>query len=330
MRQKKRQKAPEVVPAEKSLVERRPDLAGAAEDFAKKSLSESSHKATAADWKVFSEWCADQGVQSMPATASTAASFLVDQAKTKKLATLNRYRATVGKLHKLSKHPSPFADEGVKAVMEGICREKGVKQHQKAPVSLDLAASAAGTRDHAILLLGLATSCRGAELCGLDVSSIKFTDRGLEVDVRKSKTDQHGVGRTVAVPRLDGQPALCPTRAVRAWLAELPPGDGPLFRGFLRNGKPTLRRLGPKTVNRIVKDTAEAAGLDRKDFGAHSLRAGYVTMAREAEQDWSTIMEQTGHKRIETVKRYDRGARDAFKSSKVADVFEYASKKTPK
>ena len=51
------------------------------------------------------------------------------------------------------------------------------------------------------------------------------------------------------------------------------------------------------------------SSLDAADLGAHSLRAGYVTEA---------------HKRLETTQRYARGTVDAFKSSKVEQVFKAA------
>lgn len=314
------------------LVERRPDLFDEAEAFAKASLSKSTRRAIKGDWQVFEEWCAAQRVQAMPASSETAAAFLTEQARTKKVATLMRYRATVGKLHRLKGHPSPFASEHVKAIVAGIRRVKGVVQHRKEPLTLALAGAyqtgRTAIRDRAIVLFGLATSFRGQELCALNVDDLEWVAEGVIVHQRRSKTDQEGAGRAVGVPFLGTD--FCPVRALSEWLELLKDEHGPLFRGYLCNGKIGGRRMCPISINLIVKRVAEGANLDPKSFGAHSLRAGYVTEARRAGLDWASIMAQTGHKRVETAQRYDRGTIDPFQASKVERVFTAASKRLEK
>jgi len=53
--------------------------------------------------------------------------------------------------------------------------------------------------------------------CRLDVADVRFEKRGAVVTLRRSKTDQGGTGREVAVPLLHTE-ALCPVYALRAWL----------------------------------------------------------------------------------------------------------------
>ncbi len=308
-----------------TLAERRPDLADEADGFASASLSDATKRAIKFDWQVFADWCAAHGFQAMPASIDTAAGFVVDQARSKKLATLLRYRATIGKLHKLKGFPSPFADARVKAVIEGIRRKKGVTQNGKQPMTIIVASELDNVRDRAIVLFGLATSFRGKELCSLDIEDLKWVDAGVIVTLRRSKTDQQGRGRPIGVPRVGG--ASCPVAALEAWLAMSGETAGPVFRGFLSNGKVGKRRLTAVTINLTVKSVAAAAGFDPDSFGAHSLRAGYVTEARKAGLTWEAIMEQTGHKRIETVNRYDRGTIDPFKASRVAEVFSTKKRK---
>jgi integrase len=55
-----------------------------------------------------------------------------------------------------------------------------------------------------------------------------------------------------------------------------------------------------------------AAGLDASTFGAHSLRAGYITTAAERGADLARIMDQSGHRDPKTVVGYIRRA-NAFK-----------------
>ena len=46
---------------------------------------------------------------------------------------------------------------------------------------------------------------------------------------------------------------------------------------------------------RIIKDCVAAMGLDAKNFGGHSLRAGYVTTAASRGLPMWAIKRQTGH-----------------------------------
>ncbi len=48
-----------------------------------------------------------------------------------------------------------------------------------------------------------------------------------------------------------------------------------------------------------------AVGLDPKDYGGHSLRAGLATAAAAGKGECA-IMAQTGHKSVERVRRYIR------------------------
>lgn len=57
---------------------------------------------------------------------------------------------------------------------------------------------------------------------------------------------------------------------------------------------------------------ATAAGLDASTFGAHSLRAGSITIAAERGADLARIMDQSGHRDTRTVVGYIRRV-DAFK-----------------
>lgn len=112
-------------------------------------------------------------------------------------------------------------------------------------------------------------------------------------------------------------------RAVDAWLAVTDRDRGPLFVGFLgKTGRLRDTHLTSQCVGDIVKEAVTKIGLNPAVFGGHSLRAGYVTTARKRGIDWGTIMEQTGHRRIETVKLYARYTPDLFQATRVRDIFD--------
>jgi site-specific recombinase XerC len=57
-----------------------------------------------------------------------------------------------------------------------------------------------GARDRALILLGFAGAFRRSELVGLDLEDCAFGKDGLTVTLRRSKTDQQGVGRKIGIP----------------------------------------------------------------------------------------------------------------------------------
>jgi hypothetical protein len=77
-------------------------------------------------------------------------------------------------------------------------------------------------------------------------------------------------------PNLRGHHA-CPVKAVKAWIAATGITEGPLFRPVAKGGRLLGQRLTDKSVCDIVKAYAGRLGLKEADFGAHSLRAGFLT-----------------------------------------------------
>ncbi len=78
------------------------------------------------------------------------------------------------------------------------------------------------------------------------------------------------------------------------------------LRVRVRKGKTDQEGRAPRSPSRT------AAGLDASTFGAHSLRAGYITTAAERGADLARIMDQSGHRDPRTVVGYIRRA-NAFK-----------------
>jgi integrase len=99
-------------------------------------------------------------------------------------------------------------------------------------------------RNKAIILLGFAGGFRRSEIVALNVSDLAFESGSLRVTLRRSKTDQEGVGRTIAI--MPGEnPTTCAVAAVRAWLkaADLEhDGDNPVFRMVRGCGVESLAR----------------------------------------------------------------------------------------
>jgi integrase len=135
---------------------------------------------------------------------------LTDLSKTHMGSTLYRRLSGISQAHQAAGHrPSPTRDPQVRLPFQGIRRTLGAAPDQNNPATtaevramieqLDLRALS-GARDRALLLVGFAGAFRRSELVSLDVGDVAFSADGLVVQLRRSKTDQEGVGRKVGLP----------------------------------------------------------------------------------------------------------------------------------
>jgi integrase len=255
-----------------------------------------------------------------PATPEVVAEYLAKFAGLLSIATLQHRLIAVHQAHAERGLESPVRDRLVKQTMQGIRRTFGVAQRRvRALVKddlLELLVMVAkqkplkAARDKAILLLGFAGAFRRSELVALNVEDITPHAHGIELLIRRSKTDQEGAGRTVFIPLAKSE-ERCPVRALQHWLELAGIGVGPLFRRIDRHGHLiSSRALTAQSVALIVKSAvAGSKGLEAaKLVSGHSLRAGFVTEAASAGLQTSVIMGQTGHKSMEMVLRYIRPA----------------------
>ena len=130
-----------------------------------------TQRAYAGDWRRFTAWCQEHGRAALPADVLTLAAFVTSLAEAgKKVATIQRHCAAVSKAHQLAGFPSPTDDRQFKTLLEGISREKGVRQKQAPAFTLAYFKRVLqgidterpdGVRDRALLLLGLAGASPG-------------------------------------------------------------------------------------------------------------------------------------------------------------------------
>jgi site-specific recombinase XerD len=288
-------------------------LHDAARDYIRASKADSTRRAYRSDWQHFDTWCLAHGFVSMPAEVSTVALYVSALAEDRKVATIGRSLAAISQAHQSAGYATPTTTAAVRAVMAGIRRAKGTAPTTKAPaLTDDIRAMVAatppnllGTRDRALLLVGFAGAFRRSEMVALDREDVETTRDGLVVTIRRSKTDQDGAGRKIAIP-YGSNPETCPVRALEAWLAALGIATGALFRPVNRHGRMQPGRLSGFAVALVVKRYAAAAGLDPAKYAGHSLRAGLATAAAIGGASERSIMNQTGHRSTAMVPRYIR------------------------
>jgi integrase len=230
-----------------------------------------------------------------------------------KAGSVSRRVSAIAAVHTSAGHDSPTTKAAVKLCLAGIRRALGVRQIGKAPtLTGDIAAMLShvpagllGVRDRAMLLVGFAGAFRRSELVALQVEDLTFTEDGVKILIRKSKTDQDGAGQTVAITRGVN---MCPVDALKAWLTAANITTGPIVRAASRNGLLQERAVTDQVVALRVKKYAAAAGLDARKYAGHSLRAGLVTQAAVNGVSELSIMRTTRHKSSAMVQRYIRDA----------------------
>ncbi|WP_046801744.1 site-specific integrase [Agrobacterium sp. LC34] len=167
-------------------------------------------------------------------------------------------------------------------------------------------------RDRAILMVAFASGGRRrSEIAGLRVEQlreeppIEVADGSplpsLAIHLGRTKTTS---GEEDEVVYLTGRPV----EALNAWLAAAKIDKGSVFRGIGRWGTVSRRALDPQSVNAILKQRAEMAGLAPGEFSAHGLRSGYLTEAANRGIPLPEAMEQSRHRSIQQASSYYNSA----------------------
>lgn len=309
-----------LVPAASAAAPTTTEVLASAAAYVVASSALRTRRAYASDWADFSRWAdasapaalfRDQYARArelLPASIEVTVAYLAHLAdKGLKVSTITRRAAAIAFAHRRAGFPPPTAAEPVKAVLRGIRRQLGSAVEQKAPATARALSKLVrqcpdtqqGIRDRAVLLIGFAAALRRSEIAALEIDDITYTPDGIVVRIRRSKTDQDGEGATIPIPVGS---KLKPVDALNAWLATRKEDLGASLFGIC-----------DATVALIVKRYARKAKLDPTMFSGHSLRAGFVTSALEHGADLFKVMDVTRHRRVETLREYDRRAK-AFKN----------------
>ena len=278
-----------------------------------------TRRAYASRLKRFFTWCQAEGVSTVfPTSPEVLAAYvasLADNGATP--ATVEQTLAAIAAAHRAEGAPSPTETLLVKKTLKGYRREHGAAPTSRKDaatvevVRMLLAATARddspkNIRDAAIISLGFTGAFRRSELSALDIEDLKWTVRSSEeiliLNVRRSKTDQEAQGMQKAIfPGRDE--AASPTALLKRWLSLVEPQEGPLFRRVLKSGQVTDERLSAQSMRLVVLQAASVAGLSL-DLSAHSLRIGFVTTAIRQGKTERSIMNQTGHRSVQTLRGY--------------------------
>ena len=296
------------------------DLLDGLNDLYENTDNENTQRTYEAGWKQFQAFAARLGFDALPAPPEGVVLWIQHLAQEGYAPSTIETRLTaVAVRHTNEGHRPPTSDPRVKDVQKRHRKASGHSTDKVKPILMkhlramhfatDPEADAnrmKALRDRALLYIGFGGGFRRSELVSLRVEDLDTVEGGAVLHLRRSKTDQEGTGRPVAIPdEVPGLP-VDPLTALNLWLDAAGLESGPLFRGVDRWGNVRDSGLSGQAVYNIVKQRMEAIGEDASEYGAHSLRAGFVTQAYMDNVGEQETAQQTGHKKMDTLRGYQR------------------------
>jgi integrase len=238
-------------------------------------------------------------------------------------ATVRRRLANWSTLNKWRGLDGAFASPPLKSAIRLAVRAVPRARHRKSAraVTGDVLAKLLATceseslrdlRDRAILMVAFASGGRRrSEIAGLRHEQLTVEPPidvpdgpplpSLALHLGRTKTTS---GEQEEVVYLTGRPV----EALNDWMVVARIESGSIFRGIGRWGTVSKRALDPQSINAILKQRAEMAGLDPGEFSAHGLRSGYLTEAANRGVPLPEAMEQSRHRSVQQASSYYNSA----------------------
>ena len=186
-------------------------------------LADNTRRVYGTQLKLFTDWCGDVGLRSLPAEPLTVARYLAARANAgASIATMRLVTSAIAKAHEWAKQESPCRDPGVRASLKGWGRRLAKPQRQSGALTADVLAvvrlTAVQPRRRG---RGIETPEQAAERANLDLALVAvLSDAGLRrseaavltwgdvvrwndgsgrITVVRSKTDAEAQGAVVAI-----------------------------------------------------------------------------------------------------------------------------------
>ena len=268
-----------------------------------------SIRAYRADWHDFLRFCDLRGLCALPASPEAVASYVQERMSAGlKSASIRRKMNSIGTIHRWSELPNPMHHPEVQLALRKMYRRLGRHSRQAYGLTAELidrlveatGDDMRGFRDRALLRLAHETLLRRQELVSLRVQDIHWrSDGSAALMLRRSKTDQDGIGRWIFAT---GKSA----HSVREWLKAAGHSSGLLFRGVTRSDTLT-ESLHPGYIAMRLKRLAQRAGLEKhvvQHISGHSPRVGGAQDLMLQGASLAQIMSAGGWKKTDTVMAY--------------------------
>jgi site-specific recombinase XerD len=267
-------------------------------------------RAYKSNFERFIEFCDEEKTCALPADHEYISKYIKKLSTGKlKSASIRIAVASISAIHRLNDHQDPTSLPNVKIELRRMHRILGRESKQAAGINSDLLEkmldttdnSLRGLRDRALLMTAYDSMCRRSELVSLMIEDtvIDTQNKTIKIKLRRSKTDQDGMGRWLYLSNKT-------QNALLAWINAANLIKGKLFRG-IKKGLQITDELSSAQVNRIYKLIATKSRLEDtvvKNISGHSMRVGAAQDLLVSGASLTLIMQRGRWSKADTVMRY--------------------------
>jgi len=265
-------------------------------------------RAYRSDFDQYQNWCLQNNLEPIPATAETMAMYVDYLSQTNKSATIRRRINSLGTVLKLSKNHDPTKDPEVILALKRMHRKIGRAQDQAKPLTKSLLNqllnncdnSIMGIRNQVLLRLGYETMRRRSELCAFKFEDVACAPNGKPIiRLNFSKTDQFGTGKVLPI----SEELL---NLLEKW-KEIVGDGGYILRSINKHGH-IGDSLNPASISTILKTLQEGlkSESNQQPLSGHSFRVGAALDLLEQGEPLEKIMLRGGWQTDSTAMKYLR------------------------
>jgi integrase len=265
-------------------------------------------RAYRSDFVQYQNWCLQNKLDAIPASADTTAMYVDYLSENNKSATIRRRINSLGTVLKLSKNHDPTKQPEVILALKRMHRKIGRAQEQATPLTKSLLNqllnncynSTMGIRNQVLLRLGYETMRRRSELCAFKFEDIDYAPNGKPIiRLNFSKTDQYGAGKALPI----SEELLC---ILGKWQG-IVGCKGYILRSINKHGH-IGDSLNPASVSTILKTLQEGlkTGSNQQPLSGHSFRVGAALDLLEQGEPLEKIMLRGGWQSDSTAMKYLR------------------------
>ena len=277
--------------------------------------SPSTIRAYRANFEVFIRYCEEKGTSPLPSQPETVTRFVAHLSNGHlQSASIRIAIVAIAAIHRLNRFDNPTKDPDVALEVRRMYRKLGRASKQALGVTQPILEkligvtddSLRGIRDRMLLLLAYDSLCRRSELVSLRVEDISNlnTDKGLQIRLRKSKTDPNAMGKWLHLSERT-------QRAIEDWINASGINEGFMIRRMTKHGGILPRGISGGHINRIYKRLAAEAKLDSKmieHISGHSMRVGSAQDLLNSGASMPMLMNRGRWTKTDTVMRYVENA----------------------
>ena len=265
-------------------------------------------RAYRSDFAQYHNWCLQNNLEPIPATADTMAMYVDYLSDYNRSATIRRRINSLGTVLKLSKNFDPTKDPEVILALKRMHRKIGRAQEQATPLTKTLLNQllnncdnrTMGIRNQVLLRLGYETMRRRSELCAFKFEDVSQVHNGKPIiRLNFSKTDQFGTGKVLPISEVL-------LNLLEKW-KEIVGCEGYILRSINKHGH-IGDSLNPASISTILKTLTEGlkSGSNQQPLSGHSFRVGAALDLLEQGEPLERIMLRGGWQADSTAMKYLR------------------------